>query len=295
MDRQLRAFLGIAELGNLTAAADRLGLTQPSLTKLVKRLEIEFGAPLFDRLPRGVALTPAGERLFRRARTIEMEYRYAVEEIAALVRGERDVLRVGAGPLYHMRYIPPAFEVLVREYPETRLEVVADINSNTIPLLRTGEIDLVLGEIDYEEEMNGIDRIVMTRTETACAMRADHHLVDQPLTPAALSGQTWIVYQHDDKVHANLRRYFLERGLPPPHIAVVTSSFATGLRLVSCSDYLMIAPAGLEPVITAAGQSMRQPEDPISSFDTGVWVRQSSHGFPIVVRLIELIRDLTAS
>ena len=57
MDRNLRAFLAVAQAGNLTAAADSIGLTQPALTKTIRRLEQDFQAKLFDRSAKGMGLT----------------------------------------------------------------------------------------------------------------------------------------------------------------------------------------------------------------------------------------------
>jgi hypothetical protein len=78
-------------------------------------------------------------------------------------------------------------------------------------------------------------------------------------------------------------------------VAVSTSSFATGLRMVAGSDYLMVAPAQLQPVIEEAGLVVRVPKEPIWQFKTGVTLRSSSRPIPIVARLIELLRLSTAS
>ena len=63
MDRSLRAFIAIAEERNLTKAAEKVGLAQPSLTKKLRLIEVEYGGKLFERLPRGMELTPLGECL----------------------------------------------------------------------------------------------------------------------------------------------------------------------------------------------------------------------------------------
>ena len=86
MDRNLRAFGAVVTTGNLTAAAARIGLTQPALTKTIRRLEREFGARLFMRTPRGMVLTEAGHRLPLRVQAIEMHYRQAEEEVHAIIR-----------------------------------------------------------------------------------------------------------------------------------------------------------------------------------------------------------------
>jgi len=77
-------------------------------------------------------------------------------------------------------------------------------------------------------------------------------------------------------------------------IAVTTTSFATGLRIVSGGDYLMLAPAQLAPVIEDAGLIVRTPEQPIWKLKTGIAIRNSIRSIPIVNRLIELLRESTS-
>ncbi|WP_423919183.1 LysR family transcriptional regulator [Frigoribacterium sp. 2-23] len=65
--RELRYFVTVAEEGNVGRAAARLGMTQPPLSRAIRQLELRIGAPLFDRTPRGVQLTPAGTVLLAEA------------------------------------------------------------------------------------------------------------------------------------------------------------------------------------------------------------------------------------
>jgi DNA-binding transcriptional LysR family regulator len=293
MDRKIRAFLAIAEEGTLTAAADRVALAQPSLTKLLKRLEAELGAELFERLPRGVVLTPLGRRFHERAKRIEAEYRFAFEEIRAAKHGHIPVLKLGAGPLYHMLHVPNVFEVLVREFPQTTLNVVADINRATIPMLARGELDAVCGELSPDHEIYGVDEIELMDAEMGIVMRPSHGLASGPLTPDTLRRQTWVLFQHDERAMQRLSR-FMGHDQTSFTIAVTTSSFSTGLRIVSGSDYLMLAPAQLAPVIEDAGLIVRTPAEPIWKLKTGIAIRNSIRSIPIIQRLIELLKVSTA-
>src|SRR4051794_19471343 len=95
---QLEYLVAVAEEGGFTKAAERLLVAQPSLSQQIKKLEREVGQPLFDRLPRGVALTEAGQRLLEHARRVLHEIgdaRQRIREVGDRVTGS---LTVGAIP-----------------------------------------------------------------------------------------------------------------------------------------------------------------------------------------------------
>src|SRR5438874_140897 len=85
----LRSFLAVARTGNLSAAARELSVSQPALTKSVRKLEQQVGVTLFDRRARGMALTPSGTALLAHARLIETQCRFADAEIAAISHATR--------------------------------------------------------------------------------------------------------------------------------------------------------------------------------------------------------------
>jgi DNA-binding transcriptional LysR family regulator len=90
--RQLECFVAIVEEGSFTRAAGRVGITQPSLSQHVRSLEEELGGAVLERLPRGVALTPAG-------RTLLPEARAALRAVERGRRGARAALALETGDL----------------------------------------------------------------------------------------------------------------------------------------------------------------------------------------------------
>src|SRR5918994_6164046 len=114
---QIRYFSAVARHGSFSAAAKALGMTQPGLTKAVRRLESSVGCPLFVRLPRGVMLTPQGDALLRHAGLLDVQLQDARHELRALAGGAVGELRIGAGPSWLSRALPGIVAELTAAYP----------------------------------------------------------------------------------------------------------------------------------------------------------------------------------
>ena len=139
----LRHFLAVVNERSISAAAQRLAISQPALTKSIRKLETYLGAPLFERLPRGVSLTAFGETLLPHARRIEAECQFAETEMKALRGGHSGRLRLGAGPFFGAALLPAAIAKLQPRFPDLRVELDVGTNEVTHPRLFEGELDAV--------------------------------------------------------------------------------------------------------------------------------------------------------
>ena len=138
---QLRLVAAIEDSGSVSAAAETLNLSQPAASRMVAELEATFGAPLCERLARGVRLTPLGAALARHARSVLLQLAEAERELGDLKAGRRGAVSIGAvsGPAFDLL---PAAVLRVREIaPEIELSVKID-SSNVLArdLLAAGSI-----------------------------------------------------------------------------------------------------------------------------------------------------------
>jgi DNA-binding transcriptional LysR family regulator len=137
--RRLRYFVAVAEAGNLTRAAARLGLEQPPLSVQIHALEAALGAQLFTRLPRGMALTAAGEALLPEARAILHAASAAAALVADVAKGRRERITLGVttSAIMHPR-VRTILGTLTRLYPDMRLTLREGSAAELTELLGAG-------------------------------------------------------------------------------------------------------------------------------------------------------------
>ncbi len=120
---QLRAFAAVAEAGHFGRAAVELGLSQPTVSKEVQRLERAVGVPLFLRIPAGTKLTDEGRRLRSQGRSTQhlLGFRAAADGLRREVRGK---VRVAGSPgIVNPRLLPQLLKT-VHEQVEMAIEVM---------------------------------------------------------------------------------------------------------------------------------------------------------------------------
>ncbi|WP_136661044.1 LysR family transcriptional regulator [Nitratireductor sp. XY-223] len=290
MDRNLQAFLAVAETQNITRASDLLALTQPSVTKRLASLEEEFGARLFERHRRGMKLTPAGKVFLEHAKTIEAEYRTSLEKVGAIGAAGLSVLRVGAGPLFHMRFIAPLFKILSDRFPHLDLDLQTDANVRTIPMLIEGSLDVVLGMIEPDDVDESIHLKPIIEIEHGVVFKRGHMAESQQfVTPAHFTGASWVIYTDDPETEKAISDFYLPEETDTVNVKVRTTSFFTGLELVSQGNFVMSAPLQLESVIKAHGLEIRPVAGGMQRRDAGVHVRKSSLGYPAIRVLLDAL------
>ena len=141
---QLRYFCAVAKAANFTRAAEQLGISQPSLSQQIARLEKKIGAPLFVRLGRTVRLTPYGEVLLPRALEILKEGSEAESSLSNLQDGTGGVLRIGAIPTIMPYFIAPRIHDFCRQFPDLEIQLSEKITARLVEDVQAGLLDLAV-------------------------------------------------------------------------------------------------------------------------------------------------------
>lgn len=171
---QLRCFLAVAEHRHFTRAARELGLAQPSVSALVRRLENDVGAELFHRRTGRITLTAAGEALLPYARRIVADVAAAetqLQEVGGLARGR---LALGATPSLTASLVPPLLARFHAAYPRIELALREAGSEDLVAAVEEGAVDVALVILPVRHEI--LETQALLREELVLAVAPEHAL-----------------------------------------------------------------------------------------------------------------------
>lgn len=140
----LRAFAAVAECGSFSAAADKLHLTQPAVSKRIALLEKALGTALFDRIARRVELTEAGRALLTEVPRVEHSLDCALRAVTNLRDDISGPLRLATSHHIGLHRLPPVLSRFQIEYPQVQLDIEFLDSEQAYDLLRAGSIELAV-------------------------------------------------------------------------------------------------------------------------------------------------------
>lgn len=174
--KRLRYVIEVARAESITTAAQTLALTQPALTRSIAELETELGVKLFERLPRGVQTTAAGERFINRARKLIVD----MDDLVADTRDDADAmqgrLRIGATPSANLVPALPSLALVAKQNPAMNIETIEGSAQTLCPQLLRGELDMVIGTTRYFRRWRELDIQLLRPFSFGCMVRKHHPL-----------------------------------------------------------------------------------------------------------------------
>lgn len=197
--RQLKYLVVVAEERNISRAAARLNLSQPTLTRHIQALEDELDVLLLKRTTWGVQLTDAGQALLTHARSIENHVQLVVEHAQSLARGQTERLDIGAFGAVLLTYIPSILDAYRRRYPAVETVIHNLPKEQMVEALRQGRLlvffdrivadlpDLCKIKVAQESVMVALNRSNPLAEKNTVAF---DELRDQPMISGRFSGSS---------------------------------------------------------------------------------------------------------
>lgn len=241
LDRDLDYFLAIAAHNSLSRAASSLGVSQPTLSRSIQKLEQQLGAQLLERTATGVALTSAGRRLAQRGQVAHVALEDAAREIRETAAGTLGVVRVAVG----FTLWPLVAEALIPRLHADRPAATLDLNvmpvEEIVERLVQGGCDFGVSVLPQELPSTLTAQRLLT-DELVPIVRKDHPLTRGPLELARLLEFPWVGVHSRRATYAAIVEAFNTQGLAAPKYTVRTQSFEVAMSTVERTDFIGFAP-----------------------------------------------------
>lgn len=236
--RDLKYFAVVAEQRNLRRAAEALDISQPAVSKSLRRLEKWARAKLVDRTPKGVELTAVGAAVLMHARRLKLYLDDVDHEVTDLSQGHAGHLQIGATLAAFANPVEQAYVRLLADSPKVTLNVLLGGHEALMSALRKGELELVVSGLPASPYEGLIHEPVFDDAYVVYAS-ANHRLAGRRhLTIADIAQERWALVESGTVLNRKLRRMYEDAGFPPPVIAMETAAIAPKISLVAASDVL---------------------------------------------------------
>jgi DNA-binding transcriptional LysR family regulator len=190
----LHTFLAVAETGSYTAAATRLGFTQPAVSQHIKALEMHFGdVRLFRRVGKSMRLTHAGEELLTHAREVVGLAERAEQHMLSLRGQVTGRIGIGCAPASGERLIPMLLAALHVRHPGVQFAVDVGLSERLMGWLERGQVQLVL--VDEHPRRRTYDVLELGREPVVCVAARGHRLIGDTAALPDLARESLILPQ----------------------------------------------------------------------------------------------------
>jgi DNA-binding transcriptional LysR family regulator len=297
VDKLLRQFIEVATLKNVSHAANRLCLSQPTLTHNMKKLEDNLGVQLLVRSSSGVTLTEYGELLLEQARMMQRIYDNTLIRMDLLKERQERSLKIGSGHAWWHMFLRETFEAHRRQYPTANVHIDLGNHLRLMDLLLSGDIDLFIGhELQGLNPKAGVSFLPLLSTTDACYVRTGHPLLERTVGKDDVLTYPHVEltpdeprYQHvmedmQAKRQERLQLHMTER------VVYSTNSIMTTIDMLAATNGVMVFPSCMQNYFARFGIVTLRLKEPLRKGIVGIYLMREKGEDPHIAQVIALMR-----
>lgn len=262
--RQLRGFLLVAEHRSFSRAAGALFVTPSALSMLIRELENQIGARLFDRTTRRVTLTAAGEELLGVVRRNLQELDGAISQLGRSDEKEM-TLSLGAAPLPMASIVVPAIQDYRSRHPDLRFQLFDGATNTTMEKVEAGALDIGVGV--FFKHLPGVRRTPLFRFSlTVIRAGRAHRILPAGATWASLGKENLIALSPSLPLQQFIDKHLVRAGVAH-HPQLAVNYLYTQIALVQAGMGVAVVPSYAQAACRDRGVVMQQLVDPVAHLD----------------------------
>ena len=139
-------------IGSISKAANFLHISQPAITKCIKKLEEELSITLFYRTPKGVTLTENGKIFFKFIKNGVENFLNGEHKLTSLNSLETGIIRIGASTTVTKYFLLPYIELFHKKYPKIEISITNNLTNSMISLLKKGNLDILVVNLPMQTD-----------------------------------------------------------------------------------------------------------------------------------------------
>lgn len=286
----VQAFVKIAEIGSFTRAAQLLHISQPALTRRLKKLEDDLGAALFERSTRQVRLTTVGKSFLPNARNLLDFYESSILDIKELATNQTGVITISCLPTAAFYFLPKVIRKYNESFPNIRIRVMEHSANDCLEAVLNGDADFGINMINITD-LN-IDFTPLVNEPFVVACRRDHELTQHKL----VSWQQLCEYKLIGVRHSSGNRSLIEQALEStncnPNWFYEVRHLSTSLGLVEAGLGVAVVPSLAMPFDEHHLLVSRPLVEPVIRRTLGLVQRRNTELSPSAQRFHELLLQL---
>ncbi|MDO6585704.1 LysR family transcriptional regulator [Salipiger sp. 1_MG-2023] len=211
--RQCEIFVTTLEAGSVTAAAQRLSLSQPAVSKSLKMLEAELGVRLFKRGAKGLNPTDEGRSFYLEAARMTESFGHLESFAQGLARLEHARLEISCIPALSTGWLPGAIRDFLYEYSDLSLSFRSVSSPETVQRVARGELDIGISQARSEDL--SVDKTVLFDLHAVCVLPTRHRLCrEKQIRLDQLSSERLLSLSAGDEIRRKFEASMLMAGLP---------------------------------------------------------------------------------
>lgn len=286
--RQLEAVLAVAEYGSFIAASARLRISQPALTRTIKRVETALGVRLFERSTRHVQITPAGREFVAVAERLLNDLGLAVRNLREVAEEQRGRLTLSCIMSVASAVLPLLLATYRADRPGIEIVVREGVHGSVLEEVRSGGADLGLSYVD--DLPDAIEGIALQRETFSVVLHRRHRLAARrSLALADLRDEPMVALPPDSRTRRTIDAATSTAGLTLRQVVTV-GQFATLMGCVRAGVGLAVVPTGATGFFLGRDLRAVPVSDPRLSRRLGLIVLRGREPSPAAAGFMTLVR-----
>lgn len=270
MFKLLRQFKVVGDNKNITKASEALGISQPTLTQNLSKLEKYFGITLFVRKKYGIELTEAGEDLYKHAINTVRAYDDTLKSVMSIKDNSKRIVSIGCGYNWSHTSIFNSIKEVTKPYKNMTFNIASGESTSLQHKIISNEFDLAMGAIPYDLVKNkDIAYLPVFKSKFSIYAHKSHPLMLLPkVADSDLEEFQWVILRHNEESPRvdELYNSFMTKN----RIQYNCKSVIVSLKLVENSDLLILLPAQFKELASNYDLYQLMTTNILPEFESGI-------------------------